>query len=157
MKTSSLLSGKSVAVLVVILSLAYSAGAHCQIPCGIYGDELRVKLIQEHLDTVSKSMKQIESLSAVEHPNFNQMTRWVMNKDKHADEIAHLITYYFMAQRIKPTATDNAEAYTKYVKELTLLHQMLVSAMKAKQSTDLAHVEACQKHLTAFSHSYFGH
>ena len=45
---------------IVFGSLAYS---HCQIPCGIYGDEARFNMITEHITTVEKSMKLIESLS----------------------------------------------------------------------------------------------
>jgi len=46
---------------VVFGSLAYS---HCQIPCGIYDDEARFTEIAEHITTIEKSMKEIESLSA---------------------------------------------------------------------------------------------
>ena len=30
------------------------------------------------------------------------MVRWVVNKEVHADELSDIVTYYFMAQRIKP-------------------------------------------------------
>ncbi len=80
---------------IVFGSLAYS---HCQIPCGIYDDEARFNMIAEHITTVEKSMKLIETLSAQQKPNMNQVVRWVNNKDKHADEISHLVYYYFMAQ-----------------------------------------------------------
>ena len=43
---------------VVLGSLAYS---HCQVPCGIYGDEGRFDAIAEHITTIEKSMKQIEA------------------------------------------------------------------------------------------------
>ena len=35
----------------VVGSGADPVRAHCQIPCGIYDDELRVQLIEEHITT----------------------------------------------------------------------------------------------------------
>jgi len=138
---------------IVLGSLAYS---HCQIPCGIYDDEARFNMIAEHITTVEKSMKLIESLSAQQKPNMNQVIRWVNNKEKHADEISHIITHYFMAQRIKLTAKDNTKAYNEYVKKLTLLHEMLIYAMKTKQTTDLDNVEKLRSLLGEFHKVYFG-
>ena len=51
----------------------------------------------------------------------HQTVRWVQNKEKHADDAAHIITYYFMAQRVKPVDRTETEDYHKYVKKLTLL------------------------------------
>ena len=133
--------------------------AHCQVPCGIYGDETRFALLEEHVTTIEKSMNQIKHLSAaveVEQPNVNQMVRWVNNKEKHADELTHLVTYYFLAQRIKPADPDDKEAHAKYVKHLTLLHQIMVHAMKAKQTTDLDHVKKLRSLIGAFKASYLG-
>ncbi len=138
---------------IVFGSLAYS---HCQIPCGIYGDEARFDMIAEHITTVEKSMKLIETLSAQQKPNMNQVIRWVNNKEKHADEISHIVTYYFMAQRVKLPAKGNTKAYNEYVKKLTLLHEMLIYAMKAKQTTDLDNVEKLRSLLDEFHKVYFG-
>ena len=87
----------ALAVAVVFGSLAYS---HCQVPCGIYGDDTRFKLLAEHIATIEKSMVQIGENMNQDPPNGNQIVRWVNNKEKHADEISHIVTYYFMAQRI---------------------------------------------------------
>jgi nickel superoxide dismutase len=138
---------------IVFGSLAYS---HCQIPCGIYDDEARFDMIAEHITTVEKSMKLIETLSAQQKPNMNQVIRWVNNKEKHADEISHIVTYYFMAQRVKLPAKGNTKAYNEYVKKLTLLHEMLIYAMKAKQTTDLDNVEKLRSLLDEFHKVYFG-
>ena len=128
--------------------------AHCQIPCGIYGDELRVALMEEHLRTIEKSMKQIPAMMESENPN--QVVRWVEAKETHAEELSEIITFYFMAQRIKPASEQSKEAHARYVKELTLLHQLLVTTMKAKQSTDLQQVAKAQTLLAAFRKSYLG-
>ena len=116
-----------------IFILSIQAYAHCEIPCGIYDDEMRIKIINEHIVTVEKSMKQIIELEKEKHHNSNQLVRWIMNKEHHADEIQEIVTQYFMTQRIK-LDTEN------YEKKLGLLHQMLIYSMKCKQTTDLTNI-----------------
>ena len=137
----------------ILASMAYS---HCQVPCGIYGDQMRFDMIAEHITTIEKSMKLVTELSSRDKPNMNQIVRWVQNKDKHADEISHIITYYFMAQRVKLPPEDDVEAYHEYVRKLASLHEMLVYAMKTKQTTDLANVEKLRSSLRKFQDAYFG-
>jgi len=144
------------AVLVSLAIFASIVYSHCQIPCGIYDDPARFVTLAEHIATIEKSMNQINELSQESKPNFNQIVRWVQNKDSHADELSEIVTYYFMAQRIKPADKADAEAYQRYVKQLTLLHQMLVYSMKAKQTTDLANVEKLRALLAEFRAAYLG-
>ena len=118
--------------------------AHCQVPCGIYEDQMRVHMMEEHVTTIAKAMTQIEA-----NENQNQTVRWVMNKDKHADELSEIVTYYFMAQRIKPDME-------KYDENLKTLHQILIYSMKCKQTTDVANVEKLKELIHHFEHSYFG-
>ena len=143
----------ALAVGVVFGSLAYS---HCQVPCGIYGDDTRFGLIGEHITTIEKSMRQIGENMNLDPPNGNQIVRWVNNKEKHADEISHIVTYYFMAQRVKIPPAGDAKANSAYVKKLTLLHQMLVYSMKAKQTTDLSNVDKLRHLLEDFRKAYSG-
>lgn len=145
-------------ILGVALLVLYAPSlfAHCEIPCGIYDDEMRLKAIGEHITTIEKSMKQIEELSKEGDKNYNQIVRWVSNKENHASELQEIVFQYFMTQRVKPADEDNAEEYKKYVKKVTLLHQMLVYAMKAKQTTDLAHVEKLKTLLADFTEAYRG-
>ena len=133
-------------------SMVYS---HCQIPCGIYGDPARFDMIAENITTIEKSMKQISLLSQEDKPNMNQIVRWVANKEKHTDELSHIVTYYFMAQRVKPIDPSKSGDYEKYIKKLTLLHKMLVYSMKAKQTTDLTNVGKLRSLLTKFRTEYF--
>jgi nickel superoxide dismutase len=135
---------------------ASNAFAHCQIPCGIYDDEARFALLEEHVTTVEKAMKKIEELSAAQSPNYNQIVRWVGNKERHADEISEIVTYYFMAQRVKPAEKKSEEAYSKYLGELTSLHDMVVYSMKAKQTTDPKNVERLRALIKHFKASYLG-
>ncbi|MCP4453705.1 MAG: superoxide dismutase [Planctomycetes bacterium] len=142
----------SMLVVLSMLGIGATVYAHCQIPCGIYDDPARVTALAEHITTIEKSMKQINAAGT----NANQSVRWVLNKEKHADELASIVTYYFMAQRIRPAGDVGSAAYNKYIKELTLLHQLLQTSMKAKQTTDLAHVTKLKSLLHDFSASYLG-
>lgn len=130
-----------------LLMTAASAGAHCEVPCGIYDDQMRVEMIREHADTIEKAMNQIGQLD----DNPNQQVRWITTKEDHAEQAQHVIWQYFMTQRIKP----DMDGYTE---KLTLLHHMLRDAMKCKQTTDPAHAQALRDHLAEFEKIYFaGH
>ena len=142
-------------ILVLVVVFASMVYSHCQIPCGIYDDPARFGMIAENITTIEKSMKMITALSQTDNPNFNQIVRWVQNKEKHADDMSHIITYYFMGQRIKPVDKTKGKAYEEYIKKLTLLHEMLVYTMKAKQTTDLSNVEKLRTLLAKFRAVYF--
>jgi nickel superoxide dismutase len=146
----------AVSILATVAILASIAYSHCQIPCGIYDDEARFGAIAENITTIEKAMKEIERLSAEAKPNMNQIVRWVNTKDAHADELSETVTYYFMAQRVKLPAEGDTKAQNEYVRELTLLHPMLVYAMKAKQTTDLANVQELRSLLDEFHKAYSG-
>ncbi len=99
-------------------------------------------------------MKQIVKLEKDEKPNYNQIVRWVNTKEIHAANIQEIVDQYFLIQRIKPVASSET-GYKRYVSHLTLLHQLSVYAMKAKQTTDLEFIKALRKTVEAFSHAYF--
>lgn len=141
---------------IVILAVPARAFAHCEIPCGIYDDEMRVEKIAEDITTVEKSIDQIRELSKDPQANINQPVRWVQNKEVHADDIRHIVVQYFLAQRIKPVDPSDAAARARYVEQLTLLHEMILQAVKAKQTTDPAHVAELRNLLERFRSSYFG-
>jgi nickel superoxide dismutase len=124
------------------------ARAHCEIPCGIYDDELRVKMISEHITTIEKSMTEIVSLGKQEPVNYNQIVRWVTNKDEHAHMIQDIVSQYFLTQRI----TRDAD---KYSEKISTLQKMLVAAMKCKQTTDPSYVEELHSLLKDFEVLYF--
>jgi len=143
-------------VTATALGFATFARAHCQIPCGIYDDELRVQMIEEDITTIERSMNSINELSKDAGANANQLVRWVMNKDEHAQKIQDVVTAYFMAQRIKPAPASDAASYKEYITLLTLAHGIQVHAMKAKQSTDLGEVEQLRSLVKDFRKAYFG-
>lgn len=139
------------------LLAAQSLLAHCQIPCGIFDDPARFTQLKEHITTLEKSINQILELSKeTKNPNYNQLVRWVQNKDNHADEFSEIVAYYFLAQRVKAAPPEDQKAHQKYVEQVTLLHQMIVAAMKAKQTTDLQHVETLRGLVQKFEASYLG-
>lgn len=129
--------------------------SHCQIPCGIYDDQLRFRMITEDITTVEKAMKQITALSDQPEKNYNQIVRWVQNKEAHADRIAKTVTQYFLMQRVKPIDEKDKPAYQTYIKKLTLAHRVMVQAMKCKQTTDLDEVKQLRSLLTEFREVYF--
>jgi nickel superoxide dismutase len=133
--------------LVVVLGSG-TAFAHCEIPCGIYDDQMRVHMIAEHIKTIEKSMKEVKRLVSEEPMNKNQIVRWIMNKEDHANQLQEIVTQYFMTQRIKPDTE-------KYTEKLTVLHKMMIYAMKCKQTTDVGHVATLRSLLDAFSKLYF--
>ena len=112
------------------LFTAYSLSAHCQVPCGIFGDELKFSELEEHVVTIEKSARLIRELSAKEDltaNDYQQLVRWTTNKEIHAQKIIDEAANYFLAQRIK-TDTDH------YAEKIEILHHIIVHAMKTKQS-----------------------
>ena len=138
----------------IILSrpIVYS---HCEVPCGIYNDEMRFTMIAEHIQTIEKAMRQIVQLSKDSPKNMNQTVRWIMNKEKHAEDIQQIISQYFLTQRVKTPESEDKPATARYVKNLTICHQILVYAMKTKQTTDLKSVEMLKSAVEQFKKNYF--
>ncbi len=142
MKTKLTLIG-----LLLIFAFAHDVRAHCQIPCGIYGDEARFAAMMEDVETLKKSVAMIDAETQAEHPNYNQLVRWVLNKETHADRIKGVVLDYFLAQRIK-------EGQENYERNLVALHKIIVFSMKAKQTTDAAVVEDLKASISAFAELY---
>jgi len=146
---------KGLLLLVMMLMTTTGAMAHCQVPCGIYDDQMRINQIAEDATTIEKAMNEITRLSVEGDKNYNQLVRWVNTKEEHAQKIQDTVAAYFLAQRIKFPDDTNEEAQAKYDQSLALLHQITVYAMKAKQTTDLAQVQALRDALHVFSELYF--
>ncbi len=141
-------------IIVSGLLASKSLNAHCEIPCGIYNDQLRVKHLYEHFTTLEKSMNKIMELSEADDINYNQLIRWTVNKDEHARKVQEIVEQYFMHQRIK-VKEKGEEGYDKYIEQITLAHKLTVYAMKAKQTTDLKYIKKLRSTLKKFSESYF--
>ena len=125
--------------------------AHCQIPCGIYDDNARVQSMLEDAATIEKSVKLITELSGKsDAQSQNQLVRWVMNKEKHAQSVISTISDYFLTQRVKPKQEDYAERLAKH-------HAVIIAAMKAKQNADMSYVIGLKESIAALSPYYPEH
>ena len=145
----------NVPTLVLLLSLSGSLYGHCQVPCGIYDDAVRIVQIEEDIATMRKAMSMIKGLSGKsDAQSINQMIRWVNTKESHADKIQETVSSYFLAQRIKPKK-KGAAGRQKYVNQTLLLQQLIVAAMKCKQNVDQSRCEAASDLVVEFSVSYF--
>ena len=123
---------------------------HCQVPCGIYDDALRIIQIKEDFQTINKSISKINVLSKASDPlTLNQLNRWVFTKESHASNIQKVVSEYFLTQRIK---LDNSD---KYVDQVTILHKILIEAMKCKQTVNPYHVNNGIELIDKFCESYF--
>ena len=85
----------TVLVLFAVITTA-TVRAHCQVPCGIYDDQMRIHLMEEHVTTIERSLKGLnDHLGKSGAVDVNQRVRWVMNKEAHADQISEIVTAYF--------------------------------------------------------------
>jgi nickel superoxide dismutase len=143
------------ATILLALALVPHAYSHCEIPCGIYGDEIRFYILEEHITTIEKSMQMIKKLSGAEEIDYNQLVRWIDNKETHAQYFQDILCQYFLTQRLKPVSEDDDEQYQMYLSKLTRLHKLQVLAMKTKQTTDLELVKEMRALLASFRGVYF--
>lgn len=126
-----------------IVALSATASAHCQIPCGIYDDHARVKGMLEDSATILKADKLIAELAGkTDAQSQNQRVRWIMNKEKHAQNVISTISDYFLTQRVKSSQED-------YVERLKKHHAVIVAAMKAKQNATEESAEGLRKAIEA--------
>jgi len=137
--------------LAAMLLAARTASAHCQVPCGIYTDQLRFEAMLEDTTTIAKGMDQIKELTANEADPLahNQLARWVVTKEDHATKIQRTVADYFLTQRIKADA-DN------YTDQLKAAHAVMVAAMKCKQTVDPANAKALENAIFDLYRAYEG-
>lgn len=121
--------------------------AHCQIPCGIYDDNNVIGSLMTDYATIEKACTEIDALSKDPAANAHQLTRWIVNKESHAQDIQEKVLNYFLAQRLKPEADG-------YVEKLKLCHEVIITAMKCKQSTDAANVKKLHDLLHDFEKAF---
>ena len=135
--------------IILILLFNNTVFAHCQVPCGIYDDALRILEIKEDFNTIKKAIIKVKELSKYpDEISHNQLTRWIIAKENHASNIQKIVSEYFLTQRIK-------ETNLKYIEQITTLQRLLVTAMKCKQSLDHVNVNEGLQLITSFSEVYF--
>lgn len=121
--------------------------AHCQVPCGIYDDDNVIGSMMTDYATIEKACAEIDTLAKDPSANAHQLTRWIVNKESHAQAIQDKVLNYFLAQRLKPDAEG-------YADKLKLCHEVIVTAMKCKQSTDKANVTKLHDLLHDFAKAF---
>ena len=135
------------ALIVTLLSTNWLS-AHCQVPCGVYGDSARFTQMLEDQTTIAKAIAQINDLAdKKDGKSANQLSRWVSTKEDHANKIQKIIAEYFLTQRIK-SSSDN------YADLLKGAHSVMVAAMKCKQGTDPESAEALKSSIENFQSVY---
>ena len=129
--------------------------SHCEVPCGIYGDDARFSAMSEDVNTIEKAMISISALSKKSDAiSANQLARWVDTKEQHANRIQQTVSQYFMTQRLKAPETDDIEVKTSYWDELELLHRILRAAMVCKQTVDTENAHDLQAIIDEFRAAY---
>lgn len=134
-------------------SIPTNLSAHCQVPCGIYDDDNVISSMHTDYVTIEKAIDQIKELSKDPAANAHQLTRWIMNKESHAQAIQDKVLNYFLAQRLKLPENDGEKEL--YNKKLALCHEIIVTAMKCKQSTEAANAEKLHDLMHSFE-EHFG-
>lgn len=108
--------------------------AHCQMPCGIYHDDMVYDQIDQFVETVYKGITVLNESKFSTVKEKNEFVRWVGQKEKCCSEAADLLTVYFLQQKIKPGEDDT-------VKRLVSAHNLLFLLVAIKQNTDLEYVK----------------
>ena len=137
----------SFAVIIALFS-TNCLSAHCQVPCGVYGDTARFTQMLEDQTTIAKAIAKINDLAGKKDgKSANQLARWVSTKEDHANKIQKIIAEYFLTQRIKSSSE-------KYEDLLKGAHLVMVSAMKCKQGTDPESADALKSSIEKFQTIY---
>jgi len=129
-----------------------SLSAHCQVPCGIFADELKFGELEQHIETIDKAGRLVREISAQEAltaQDRQQIIRWTNTKEGHAQNIIDEAANYFLAQRIKLDAEQYAE-------KIELLHHIIIFSMKSKQTVENEPVVVLSKKLADFKALYLG-
>ena len=64
--------------------------------CGIYDDHARVKRMLEDAATIEKAIVKLSELADKQDvQSTQQVVRWVMNKEQHAQHIIETVSDYF--------------------------------------------------------------
>lgn len=125
MKKILLFSPATLLSLAVFILLPSTSMAHCQIPCGIFHDDLVFATLEQNIETLQKADHELGESTLSQ----NQSVRWILNKETQADQIAQTMLTYFLQQRVKIDDSKRAE-------KLNLIAMICMQCAKVKQTTD---------------------
>ena len=133
-------------LLFLMVSFIGVVSAHCQVPCGIYDDHARIEQINEDITTISKANRLIMTLSGKKDAQSkNQLVRWIMTKEKHAERIIRIVSDYFLTQKVKVPKEKQGKVYQAYLVKLASYHAVMKAAMVTKQKVGQQYVQMLQK------------
>ena len=139
----------------ILFAFSVELYAHCQVPCGIYDDAVRIVQIEEDITTIRKAMNMINDLAGKsDAQSLNQVSRWVSTKESHAQNAQETILNYFLAQRVRAKEKGDRDRQ-KYVDQTLTLHQLIVKMMKCKQTVDQRNCSDAYELLDKFTNLYF--
>ena len=116
--------------------------SHCQMPCGIYDDALVFKYVDQYIETMQKGVKELNSLGSDTPNKRAQFIRWVALKEEQSNQVAELITTYFLQQVVKPVEESTPKVLA--------IHRLLFLLVKIKQNSDDIQVNNFLKEWTQF-------
>lgn len=108
--------------------------SHCQMPCGIYHDDMVFDQIDQYVETMVKCTTVLNGNKFESLQDRNELVRWIMSKENMSNEIANFILTYFLQQKIKPDEPDT-------VKRLVAAHKLLCDLVLIKQTADPKYVQ----------------
>lgn len=120
--------------IIALICRTASLMAHCQMPCGIYHDEMVFNQIDQYIETMYKGITELKNSQFSTPFERNNFIRWVVLKENASNEMANLITEYFLQQKIKPGEADTA-------KRLVSAHKMLFQLTAIKQNVNIKMIE----------------
>lgn len=103
--------------------------SHCQLPCGIYHDDMVFDQIDQYIETMYKGITVINDSKFTTPRERNETIRWVVLKEEESNEMARLITKYFLQQKIELNDPNLEE-------KLKSAHKLLFLLVAIKQNTD---------------------
>ncbi|PJD97590.1 MAG: hypothetical protein CK425_02885 [Parachlamydia sp.] len=112
--------------------------SHCQMPCGVYHDNMVYDQIDQYVETMVKGMTVLSDNKFTSLHDKNEFVRWIITKENESNKTAELITTYFLQQKIKPDEEDT-------VKKVVMAHRLLFDIVGIKQNIDIKMVKNFQE------------
>lgn len=103
--------------------------SHCQMPCGIFYDGVVFDQVDQYIETMVKAINVLQNNEFKTIQDRNTFVRWVIQKENNTNEIANLITTYFLQQKIKPGQENTVD-------RLVSAHMLLSYLVQIKQSVN---------------------
>ncbi len=103
--------------------------AHCQMPCGIYHDDMVFDQVDQYVETMYKACSILNNNKFASVHDHLEFTRWVINTEEMSNDTAELFLKYFLQQKIKPGESDTPQ-------KLNSIHKLLFLIVQIKQNCD---------------------